>query len=178
MIEVRDLALPGVKHIQLCSFEDERGWFSETYRLSLYKEHGIDTIFVQDNLSISKKGTIRGLHFQSEPGQAKLITCLVGKIYDVFVDIRPDSPTFGKWEAVELDAKNHEQIFIPEGFAHGFATLSDETYVSYKVSSPFHKETEKTVYYADPALNISWPITQPILSQKDRNAPCFQEVVV
>lgn len=177
MIEVCDLELKGVKHIKLSSFEDERGFFTENYRQPLYEQHGIEAVFIQDNLSVSKKGTIRGMHFQSEPGQAKLVSCIVGRIYDVFVDIRPNSPTFGKWGALEMDAERQEQIFIPEGFAHGFATLSDKAYVLYKVSSLFHPETEKTFYYEDPTIKIEWPFSDPILSERDRRAPSFQEVV-
>jgi len=117
------------------------------------------------------------MHFQSEPGQAKLISVIIGTIYDVFVDIRPESPTFGKWGAREIDAEKHEQIFIPVGFAHGFAVLSESAHVLYKVSSVFNPETEKTFCFDDPFVGIEWPFEHPLLSEKDRNALSFAEVV-
>lgn len=161
--------LPGIKLFHLKSFSDERGSFTE-----LYREGGIT--FVQDNLSVSKKGVIRGMHFQSSPGQAKLITVITGTIYDVFVDIRPESPHFGQWGAVELDQRH--QLLIPVGFAHGFAVLSDTAHVMYKVSSFYHPETEKGFRYNDPTVGIKWPIENPILSEKDRNAAMFEEIFV
>jgi dTDP-4-dehydrorhamnose 3,5-epimerase len=159
--------LEGIKLIQLKTFSDERGFFSE-----LYREEELS--FVQDNLSFSKKGVIRGMHFQSTPGQAKLITVISGSIFDVFVDIRPDSETFGKWEGVEL--VSGQQLLIPVGFAHGFAALSD-VHLLYKMSSFYHPETEKGFRYDDPAVGIKWPFEDPILSERDRNAPSFKEVV-
>lgn len=174
---ISDIGLPGIKHIQLKAFFDERGFFSEIYRQPLYEESGITARFVQDNHSFSKGGVIRGMHFQSTPGQAKLISVISGTIYDVFVDIRPNSPTFGKWAAVELDAKRNEQLFIPAGFAHGFGVLSDSAHVLYKVSSLYHPDTEKSFRFDDPAVGIAWPIERPILSEKDRLAPNFNEVV-
>lgn len=178
MIKVSDLTLAGVKHVRLRSFEDPRGFFSEFYKQPLYKQNGIDCIFVQDNHSFSKQGTIRGLHFQTSPAQAKLVSVITGTIYDVFVDIRPDSPTFGKWGAIELDADRHEQIFIPSGYAHGFAVLSKEAHVIYKISTVYEPAQEKCIYYADPSIGITWPITNPILSEKDLHAPRLMEVVV
>ncbi|NGX37488.1 MAG: dTDP-4-dehydrorhamnose 3,5-epimerase [Chlamydiae bacterium] len=178
MIEISDCELPEVKRIQLRSYSDDRGFFIESYRSPIYKKMGIDPDFLQDNHSFSKKGTIRGMHFQSEPGQSKLISVIVGTIYDVFVDIRPHSATFGKWGACELAAKNHEQLFIPVGFAHGFAVLSEEAHIVYKVSNVFNPETEKTFCYDDPDVGIVWPIEHPILSEKDRNAPCLKEVMI
>lgn len=159
--------LEGIKLIQLKTFSDERGFFSE-----LYREEGLS--FVQDNLSFSKRGVIRGMHFQSTPGQAKLITVISGTIYDVFVDIRPDSETFGQWEALEL--KQGQQLLIPVGFAHGFAVL-DDAHLLYKMSSFYHPETEKGFRYDDPEVGIKWPFEDPILSERDRNAPSFKEVV-
>jgi dTDP-4-dehydrorhamnose 3,5-epimerase len=159
--------LEGIKLIQLKTFSDERGFFTELYRQG-------DVSFVQDNLSFSKKGVIRGMHFQSTPGQAKLITVISGKIYDVFVDIRPDSETFGKWEGVELI--QGQQLLIPVGFAHGFAAL-DDVHLLYKMSSFYHPETEKGFRYDDPAVGIKWPFEDPILSERDRNASNFEEIV-
>lgn len=178
MIQVSDLNLPGVKRIQLRSFEDQRGFFSELYRDCFYKECGIDCFFVQDNHSYSKKGTIRGLHFQEGFGQAKLVSVIVGKIYDVFVDIRVDSPTFGYWGGIELDAKLHEQVFIPGCYAHGFAVLSEEAHVIYKCSKIYDPAKEKSIFYADPNIGIHWPISHPILSEKDLSAPKLAEVLL
>lgn len=175
MIESRELALKGLKLVQPKVFCDERGKFFEGYRKPLYATLGIDCTFVQDNLSFSKKNTIRGMHFQSAPGQAKLVSVLLGKILDVVVDIRPDSPTFGKWEQVILEDSLHEQLFVPVGFAHGFAVLSDSAIVNYKVSSLYDAKTEKTFRYDDPEININWPIKHPIVSDRDRLAPSFKE---
>ncbi len=160
------MLLPGIKLFQLKSFSDERGFFAEVFR-----KEGME--FVQDNLSFSKKGVIRGMHFQSTPGQAKLVTVITGKIYDVFVDIRPESENFGKWGAVELDQSN--QLLVPVGFAHGFAVLSESAHVLYKVSNFYNPETEKSFRYDDPRIGIKWPIEKPILSERDRNAPGFKE---
>lgn len=159
--------LEEIKPIQLKTFSDERGFFTEIHRHK-------DLVFVQDNLSFSKQGVIRGMHFQSTPGQAKLITVISGAIYDVFVDIRPNSETFGKWEGVEL--KSGQQLLIPVGFAHGFAAL-DDAHLLYKMSSFYHPETEKGFRYDDPAVGIQWPFEDPILSERDRNASSFKEVV-
>lgn len=178
MIKVSDLILPGVKHVRLRSFDDPRGFFSELYKCPLYQQNGIDCVFVQDNHSFSKQGTIRGLHFQTAPGQAKLISVIVGTIYDVFVDIRPGSPTFGKWGALELDAERHEQIYLPAWYAHGFAVLSKEAHIIYKTSTVFDPAKEKCIYYDDPSIGIKWPISNPILSEKDLHAPSLMEVVV
>ncbi|MBS0630242.1 MAG: dTDP-4-dehydrorhamnose 3,5-epimerase [Verrucomicrobia bacterium] len=161
------MLLPGIKLFQLKSFSDERGFFSEIYRQQ-------ELQFVQDNLSFSKKGVIRGMHYQSTPGQAKLVTVITGKIYDVFVDIRPESETFGKWGAVELDPSM--QILIPVGFAHGFAVLSDSAHVLYKVSNFYNPETEKSFRFDDPTVGIKWPIAKPILSKRDQCAPGFEGV--
>lgn len=176
MIELKATVFPEVKVIVKKRFSDERGFFIETYRQPLYEEMGILDRFVQDNHSFSKRGTIRGMHFQSFPGQAKLLSVIAGVIYDVFVDVRPDSPTFGQWDSYLLDAKNGEQIYIPVGFAHGFAALSEEAHVLYKVSSVFDPKTEQTFRFDDPQVGIDWPVSHPILSPKDRTAPSFAEV--
>lgn len=176
MIEIIELALPGVKKIKLRDFSDSRGFFQETYRKPVYVKNGILCDFVQDNHSFSEKGTLRGMHYQSQPGQAKLVTPIVGTIYDVFVDIRPASPTFGKWSAATLSSENHEQIFIPAGYAHGFAVLSESAHVCYKVSTVFDPATECTFRYDDPAIGIEWPFDHPILSEKDALAPTLGEL--
>lgn len=163
-----------VGHFRPQAFHDARGFFTEFYRKDAFADLGN---FVQDNHSYSQKGTIRGMHFQEDPGQAKLIYPIVGRIYDVFVDIRKDSLTFGKWEVIELDASKHDQVFIPTGFAHGFAVLSEEAHVIYKVSSYYDKEKERVFSYADPDVGIHWPIENPILSAKDASAPLLKEVL-
>lgn len=178
MPELKELSLKGLKLIQPKVFGDERGKFYEGYRKPFYAMLGIDCTFVQDNFSFSKKNTIRGMHFQSIPGQAKLVSVILGKILDVVVDIRPDSPTFGKSEQVILDDSLHQQLFIPVGFAHGFAVLSDTAIVTYKVSSLYDPKFEKSFRYDDPDINIHWPIKQPIVSERDRSAPSFKQALI
>jgi dTDP-4-dehydrorhamnose 3,5-epimerase len=169
-MEVESLRLEGLKLVSPRVFADERGLFLETYREPRYVEHGIDCRFVQDNHSRSVRGTLRGLHYQSTPGQAKLIRVSHGRIFDVVVDIRAGSPTFGQWEAVELDSDSHRQLFIPIGFAHGFCVLSETADVVYKVSSVYHPDTEQTLAYDDPDVAIVWPIADLVLSERDRHA--------
>ncbi len=152
-------------------FHDPRGFFFESYRETRYPGP-----FVQDNISFSHKNVIRALHFQSEPGQAKLIQCLKGTIWDVIVDIRPDSPTFKQWRAFELNDQTRVQLFVPIGFAHGFCVLSDEALVEYKVSSVYNPKTECTIRWNDPDIAIAWPVRDPILSERDKVAPFFKEV--
>jgi len=175
-MEVIDLRLAGLKLITPRLFKDERGFFFESYRHSLYAEKGVGNGFVQDNVSLSVKGTVRALHFQSFPGQAKLVSCLQGKIWDVMVDIRPDSPTFMQWESRELDDEKHQQLFIPVGFAHGFCVLSETARVHYKVSSLYDPKTEMSMRWNDPDLKIKWPVIDPILAPRDKISPFFNEV--
>lgn len=170
------LSIPGIQLVIPNVFSDERGFFFESYNQNNYEQLGISLQFVQDNISFSKQGTIRALHYQSNPGQAKLVSCLQGKIWDVAVDIRPESATFGQWVGVELDDQDHHQLFIPAGFAHGYCVLSDSALISYKVSSPYNVQTEKTIRWNDPTLNISWPIRNPILSVRDQQSPFFYEI--
>ncbi len=172
------LPLSGLKLIFPKIFRDDRGFFFESYSQLLYEENGISTSFIQDNSSFSKQGTIRALHYQSFPGQAKLVSCVQGKIWDVAVDIRPDSPTFGKWEGVELDDQARAQLFIPAGFAHGYCVLSNTALVHYKVSSLYDPKTECSIRWNDPTLNIAWPIDDPILSLRDQQSPFFTEILV
>lgn len=177
-MEIINLSLPGLKLIRLNVFDDDRGFFKECYRKPRYADYGIDCEFVQDNLSYSKKDVIRGMHFQSDPGQAKLVSVLQGKIYDVVVDIRPESPYFGKWEGVYLEADKHEQLFVPVGFAHGFCVVSDPgAHVLYKVSTVYMPSTEQTIRFDDPDLKIGWPTQQPLISPRDQAAPSFREAV-
>lgn len=175
-MKVLSLKLPGLLLLTPKIFRDERGFFLESYHLPLYSSYGIQTPFVQDNLSCSKKNAIRGLHYQSQPGQGKLISCLQGHIWDVAVDIRPDSPTFGQWAAVELDDQKREQLWIPVGFAHGFCTLSETALVQYKVTAVYHTQYECAIRWNDPTLNINWPIKNPLLSARDQTSPYFYEL--
>ena len=155
---------------------DDRGFFFETYRRNEYSELGVAEEFVQDNHSRSVRGTIRALHFQLSPGQAKLIRCARGAIYDVAVDLRRDSPTFGQYEAFELTDANAHQIFIPVGFAHGFCVTSDEADVTYKVSSYYDQQTERGIAWDDPDIAIPWPTAEPLVSDRDRTNPRLAEI--
>ncbi len=172
-MDIIELKLQGVKLITPRVFYDERGFFLETFHQTRYFEMGT---FAQDNLSYSKHGTIRGMHFQTKPGQAKLVQVIKGNIFDVVVDIRKNSPTFGKWEGIYLKEGTHQQLFVPIGFAHGFCVMSPEALVLYKVSSEYHGDTEKGFRYNDPAVGIQWPIDKPIVSERDLKAPLFREI--
>ncbi len=162
-------------------FGDERGFFMETYKKSEFKREDIDLEFVQDNHSKSVKGVLRGLHFQKEPkAQGKLVRCIRGKIFDVAVDIRRGSPTFGKWVGYELSEENKLMLWIPKGFAHGFLTLSDEAEIIYKVSGgEYSPEHDSAIRWDDPDINITWPINEaPVLSKKDRTAPFLEDAEI
>jgi len=174
-MEVIDLELPGLKLLKPRVFRDDRGFFLETYRKEEYRAVGIACEFVQDNHSRSVRNTLRGLHYQSSPGQAKLLRVASGRIFDVAVDIRPESPTFGRWRGVFLDAEDHCQLFIPVGFAHGFCVVSDVSDVLYKVSSPYDARTECTLRWDDPAIGVEWPVSTPILSPRDREGERFAD---
>jgi dTDP-4-dehydrorhamnose 3,5-epimerase len=150
---------------------DSRGFMVETYRKDGWAELGIDVEFVQHNHSRSSKGTLRGLHFQTEPGQAKLVRCPRGKIFDVAVDLRTGSPTFGQWEGHELDDETHRQLFVPAGFGHGFAVLSQEADVTYLLSSVYDPATESGIAWDDPDVAVAWPVAEPLLSDRDKSAP-------
>jgi len=176
VMEIVDMSLSEVKLIRLRSFQDERGFFRESYRENLYSSHGIAGSFVQDNHSFSFKGTIRGMHFQAHPGQAKLVSVVSGRIFDAVVDIRPYSPTFGKWLGVDLYAENGEQLYIPVGFAHGFCVLSESAHVIYKVSNYYDPLLERTFRFDDAEVGIQWPVESPVLSLRDRDSPSFREV--
>ena len=156
-------------------FGDERGWFYESYHLPRFAEAGIDMRFDQDNRSCSVQHTLRGLHFQTSPGQAKLLSCVRGAIWDVAVDIRPQSPTLGKWHAVELNQENKKQFFIPVGFAHGFVVLSKEAEVHYKCSAVYNAQTESGIAWNDPDIAVDWPVNTPLLSKRDQENQSFKE---
>jgi dTDP-4-dehydrorhamnose 3,5-epimerase len=168
--------LDGVVLVEPEVHGDERGFLVETYSAPGWREAGIDVEFVQDNHSRSRAGILRGLHFQTSPGQAKLVRCLRGRIWDVAVDLRRDSPTYRRWEGHELDDQRHRQIFVPVGFAHGFCVLSDEADVAYKLSSLYDPETEAGIAWDDPDVGVEWPITEPELSDRDRSAPRLADV--
>jgi dTDP-4-dehydrorhamnose reductase/dTDP-4-dehydrorhamnose 3,5-epimerase len=158
-------------------FGDHRGWFTETYSKEKFRELGLEVEFVQDNHSFSaQRGTLRGLHFQLNPkAQSKLVRCTKGKILDVAVDIRKGSPTYKKWVAVELTEENKKQLLIPEGFAHGFVTLTDNVEVQYKVTEYYSPENDRSIKFNDPEINVDWGIEKPILSDKDLNAPLLKD---
>lgn len=156
---------------------DERGFFLETYRRDRYRSLGIEVEFVQDNHSRSRQGTVRGLHYQTDPGQAKLVRVARGRILDVALDIRIGSPTFGQHESLELDDIRHRQLFVPVGFAHGFAVLSETADVTYKVSSVFDPATEAGIAWDDPALGIDWHVAEPRVSDRDRTNPSLAEAM-
>jgi len=152
---------------------DARGFMVETYRRDTWAELGIRVEFIQHNHSRSAEGTLRGIHFQTEPGQAKLVRCPRGRIFDVAVDLRRDSPTFGEWEGYELDDETHRQLFVPVGFGHGFAVLSDEADVTYLLSSTYDPATESGIAWNDPDIGVEWPVADPLLSERDKSAPSF-----
>lgn len=174
-MEMKELALPGLIRITPTIFTDDRGFFLETFNKDRYEPLGVE--FVQDNMSKSKKNSLRGMHFQTEPGQAKLVSVIQGEILDVVVDMRLSSPTFKQWLGVTLDSKLREQLFIPVGFAHGFCVLSEEALVQYKVSALYNAETERGFAYNDPTISIEWPVAKPLLSQRDIDAPPFSEAL-
>jgi dTDP-4-dehydrorhamnose 3,5-epimerase len=155
---------------------DDRGFFFETFRANEYADLGVDADFVQDNHSRSVCGTVRALHFQLEPGQAKLVRAARGAIWDVAVDLRSDSPTYGTYEAFELTDENARQIFVPVGFAHGFCVTSDTADVSYKVSSYYDGATERGIAFDDPTIGIQWPVDEPLVSARDRTNPTLEEI--
>jgi len=154
---------------------DERGFFLEAYNRHPLAKLGIDDDFVQDNHSRSVRDTVRGLHYQAAPGQVKLVRVARGRIWDVAVDIRRGSPTFGEWEAVELDDVDHLQIYVPVGFAHGFCVLSDVADVCYKVSTPYDPALERGIAWDDPQIGIAWPSRAPLLSDRDLHNPPLHE---
>jgi len=175
-MKVFETSLESVLLVEPVVFEDKRGFFVETYRRDRYRALGIPCDFVQDNLSCSVKGTLRGLHYQYPHPQAKLVQVIQGTIFDVAVDIRRGSPQFGKWTGVELSGLNKRQLYIPEGFAHGFYVLSETALFTYKCGDFYAPECEGGVLWSDPTIGIRWPGGAPILSDKDSRYPLLGQV--
>jgi dTDP-4-dehydrorhamnose 3,5-epimerase len=176
MMNVRKTELDGVVIIEPNVFDDQRGYFVETYHQNRYQALGIRSDFVQDNLSFSKKGTLRGLHYQHPHDQAKLVQVIQGEVFDVVVDIRRGSPTFGKWIGQYLSDENKQQIFVPEGFAHGFCVLSNTALFHYKCSDLYAPECEGGIRWSDPDVAIDWPLDSPIVSEKDAKFSCLKDI--
>ncbi len=177
-MEINDTKLIGVKVITPKVFGDHRGWFTETYSDEHFKKAGLDLTFVQDNHSYSAtKGTLRGLHYQLNPkAQTKLVRCTRGAIFDVAVDIRKGSPTYGEWFGIELNADNKKQLLVPKGFAHAFMTLTDDVEVQYKVDELYSPDCDRGIVWNDKEIGIEWPMdVTPVLSDKDQNAPLLSE---
>ncbi len=168
--------LDGVVLLEPQVHGDERGFMVETYSRDAWAELGVGVEFVQHNHSRSGKGTLRGIHFQTEPGQAKLVRCPRGRVFDVAVDLRRDSPTYGQWEGYELDDERHRQLFVPAGFGHGFAVLSDVADVAYQLSSLYDPATESGIAWDDPDIGVEWPVAEPLLSERDKTAPSLAEM--
>ena len=178
-IKVTRNEIEGLAVIEPTVFRDERGYFVETYNENDMKEAGLDLRFVQDNQSMSRKGVLRGLHFQKQYPQGKLVRVLQGRVFDVAVDLRANSPTFGKWFGVELSDENMKQFYIPEGFAHGFCVMSDVAVFAYKCTDFYHPGDEGGMKWDDPEIGIEWPLDgEPLLSDKDRAAPALAQAEV
>ena len=175
-MEIIKTSIEGLLIIKPDVFKDERGYFFESYNKGRFAKEGLMMNFVQDNESKSSKGVLRGLHFQKPPfAQGKLVRVIKGSVMDVAVDLRKDSPTYGKWESVVLTEENKLQFWIPEGFAHGFVTLEDNTIFNYKCTNVYNKESEGSILWNDPDINIEWNIENPILSEKDKLSPLFKD---
>jgi dTDP-4-dehydrorhamnose 3,5-epimerase len=168
--------LPGVLLIEPAVYGDERGFFLETWSAARSASQGLPTSFVQDNLSRSSRGVLRGLHLQNPNSQGKLIHVLEGEVFDVAVDVRRGSPDFGRWVGFNLSGENHRQVYVPEGFAHGFCVLSETALFAYKCTDVYNPNAELSVLWNDPAIGIEWPIAEPLLSSKDRNGMPLREI--
>jgi dTDP-4-dehydrorhamnose 3,5-epimerase len=175
-MKVTETTLPGVLLIEPRVFGDARGWFIETFHAARYREAGIPADFVQDNVSRSARGVLRGLHFQNPNLQGKLVQVLEGEVFDVAVDIRVGSPSFGRWVGATLSADNHHQLWIPEGFAHGFCVLSEHALFSYKCTAPYDAAADGGIRWDDPDIAVAWPVASPNVSDKDRAAPRLCEL--
>ena len=177
-MEIIPTGLEGLVIIEPQVFEDERGYLLEMHRQNDCRATGSDCVFVQDNLSFSRKRVLRGLHFQRNHPQAKIVQAVAGEIFDVAVDLRPGSSTFGKWSGVSLSGENKRQLFIPEDFAHGFCVLSESACVIYKCSDYYRPDDESGIIWSDPDINVAWPLKEPIISAKDRQLPRLSDLAV
>lgn len=175
-MKVIETKIPGVLILEPKVFGDTRGFFKETWQKSRYEDIGIDCDFVQDNLSFSTKGVLRGLHYQHPHEQGKLVSVVIGKVFDVSVDIRVGSPTFGQWVGVLLSGENHRQFWVPPGFAHGFCVMSDTAYFTYKCNDVYTPSAEGGIMWNDPDIGIDWPIKDALLSDKDQIYPRLKDV--
>lgn len=175
-MRICETALPEVKLIEPRVFTDPRGFFLETWHQARYQEYGLPACFVQDNVSLSTRGTLRGLHFQHPKDQGKLVYVLHGEVFDVAVDIRIGSPTFGRWVGIVLSGTNKRQLYIPEGFAHGFCVTSETALVAYKCTDFYAPQMERGVVWNDPDLGIEWPVREPLLSARDMRCPALKQV--
>jgi dTDP-4-dehydrorhamnose 3,5-epimerase len=175
-VTIHDAPLSGVQIIDLDVYTDDRGDFRELWNAERYREHGLDVSFVQDNLSRSSEGVLRGLHFQNPHPQGKLITVLRGEVYDVVVDVRPGSDTFSEWYGTTLSADDGRQLYVPEGFAHGFVVTRGPALFHYKCTDVYVPNADRSIRWNDPALAIDWPVRDPILSDKDADAPVLEDL--
>jgi dTDP-4-dehydrorhamnose 3,5-epimerase len=175
-VKVTPQAIPELLLIEPAVFGDARGFFKETYHQDRYRAAGVEGTFVQDNMSRSRRGTLRGLHLQNPFAQGKLVSVLEGEVYDVAVDVRVGSPSFGKWVGMLLSAENHRQFWVPPGFAHGFCVTSESALFVYKCTDLYHPETEVGVRFDDPALQIPWPVSEPLVSDKDLKHPVLSAI--
>ncbi len=175
-MKVIETPLEGVLVVEPRVFEDHRGYFMETHHLTRYRSLGIDGPFVQDNLSYSIRGTLRGMHYQLKKPQAKLVQATGGRIYDVVIDIRRNSPTFGKWFGIELSDRNKRQLFVGHGLAHGFCVLSESALVTYKCTDFYDPSDEGGLLWSDPRVGVDWPLSEPLLSEKDRAYPTLDRI--
>ena len=178
-MEIQQLPLAGTYQITLSPIGDSRGFFMRTFDVKAFNHYGLNKVWVQENHSrSSRKGILRGLHFQFPPYcETKLVRCIRGSVRDVFVDLRQDSPTFGKWDSIDLSEDNKKMVYIPRGFAHGFCTLSENSEVLYKVDNYYAPNHEGGLRWNDPQLNIEWPLENPILSEKDQHHMSLQEFI-
>lgn len=177
-MEILDLPLTGLKLIRPRIFPDHRGYFLETYQQQRFTNEDLGVRFVQDNLSFSKRGVLRGLHYQHPTWQGKLVFAIQGEIFDVAVDIRRDSPTFGKWHGVVLNDRTHEQLYVPPGFAHGFCVLSETARVMYKCTDYYAPGEEYTLLWNDPEVGIDWPVKDPVLAEKDAQGKLLKDAFI
>ena len=175
-MKVIETNLPGVLILEPRVFGDARGFFQETWQRERYRQAGIEADFVQDNLSFSGRGVLRGLHFQNPNAQGKLVQVLQGEVFDVAVDIRRGSPTFGQWASVTLSSDNKRQFYVPPDFAHGFCVISETALFSYKCTDLYNPEAECAIRWDDPAIGIDWPVTNPSLSEKDEKALALHQL--